>query len=127
MVVSVACPARRPLQMSLQPMIRTTLRFAVVLSAFAMAVASAPSAVQAQECNVVVQSDDALRYLPHAIEVPRTCKDFTVTLTHSGRLPVLAMGHNWVLARPEFAPECRNCPRGLRDAAVPPCCRAEGQ
>ena len=85
--------------MTLQPMIRTTLRFAVVLSAFAMAVASVPSTAQAQECNVVVQSDDALRYLPHAIEVPRTCKDFTVTLTHSGRLPVLAMGHNWVLAK----------------------------
>jgi len=78
-------------------MIRTTLRFAVGLSAFAMAFAGAPSAAQAQGCNVVVQSDDALRYLPQAIEVPRTCKDFTVTLTHSGRLPVLAMGHNWVL------------------------------
>jgi len=85
--------------MTLKPMIRTTLRFAVGLSAFAMAFAGAPSDAQAQGCNVVVQSDDALRYLPQAIEVPRTCKDFTVTLTHSGRLPVLAMGHNWVLAK----------------------------
>ena len=85
--------------MTLKPMIRTTVHAAVALSALVLVFASTPSTAQAQGCNAVVQSDDALRYLPHAIEVPRACKDFTVTLTHSGRLPVLAMGHNWVLAK----------------------------
>lgn len=32
------------------------------------------------------------------MSVPATCKEVTVTLNHTGKLPVTAMGHNWVLA-----------------------------
>lgn len=76
-----------------------TAHYVFALTALLGVVMNAPSASHAQACNAVVQSDDALRYTPQSIEVPSTCKDFTVTLTHSGRLPVLAMGHNWVLAK----------------------------
>jgi azurin len=80
-------------------MTRMTARYVFALTALLGVVVNTPSTSHAQTCNAVVQSDDALRYTPQSIEVPSTCKDFTVTLTHSGRLPVLAMGHNWVLAK----------------------------
>lgn len=76
-----------------------TARYVFALTALLGVVVNSPSTSHAQTCKAVVQSDDALRYTPQSIEVPSTCKDFTVTLTHSGRLPVLAMGHNWVLAK----------------------------
>lgn len=76
-----------------------TARYVFALTALLGVVVNTPSTSHAQTCNAVVQSDDALRYTPQSIDVPSTCKDFTVTLTHSGRLPVLAMGHNWVLAK----------------------------
>ena len=80
-------------------MVRTNVYKVIALLALTIFFFSAPHASHAQACNAAVQSDDALRYTPQTIEVPRACKDFTVTLTHSGRLPLLAMGHNWVLAK----------------------------
>ena len=53
----------------------------------------------AAECSVAVEADDAMRFSPAQIEVPKTCETFTVKLTHTGRLPKLAMGHNWVLVK----------------------------
>lgn len=80
-------------------MTRMTAHYVFAITALLGVAANMPRTAYAQTCNAVVQSDDALRYTPQSIEVPSTCKDFTVTLTHSGRLPVLAMGHNWVLAK----------------------------
>ncbi len=54
---------------------------------------------QALDCNITLQTDDALRFLPSHIVVPAQCKDFTVKLTHTGHLPPLAMSHNWVLTK----------------------------
>ena len=54
---------------------------------------------RANDCKVTLQTDDALRFNPSHITVPATCKDFTVTLTHTGHLPPLAMSHNWVLTK----------------------------
>jgi azurin len=67
--------------------------FIAVLLSFAAGLAVA------QGCATTIESDDALRYDPNSIEIPRNCKTFTVTLKHTGRLPKLAMGHNWVLAK----------------------------
>ena len=53
----------------------------------------------AQDCATTIESDDALRYDPNIIEIPLACKTYTITLKHTGRLPKLAMGHNWVLAK----------------------------
>lgn len=53
----------------------------------------------AEDCAVTVESNDTLQFIPNKIEVSRTCQRFTVTLKHTGRLPKLAMGHNWVLAK----------------------------
>lgn len=57
---------------------------------------SAP--LMAAECSTTVEASDAMQYSQKAITVPKTCKSFTVTLKHTGKLPKTAMGHNWVLA-----------------------------
>lgn len=64
-----------------------------------LALALSGSLAAAQNCATTIESDDALRFTPEKIEIPLACKTFTVTLKHTGRLPKLAMGHNWVLAK----------------------------
>jgi azurin len=51
----------------------------------------------AESCSIDVDSTDSMRFDTNSIEVSKTCKEFTVNLTHSGKLPKTAMGHNWVL------------------------------
>lgn len=53
----------------------------------------------AAECATTVEASDAMQYNQKTITVPKTCKSFTVTLKHTGKLPKTAMGHNWVLAQ----------------------------
>jgi azurin len=65
----------------------------------ALALFLASSLAVAQHCATTIESDDALRFTPEKIEIPLACKTFMVTLKHTGRLPKLAMGHNWVLAK----------------------------
>ncbi|MGH8157639.1 MAG: azurin [Rhodanobacter sp.] len=54
--------------------------------------------LMAAECSTTVEANDAMQYNQKTITVPKTCKSFTVTLKHTGKLPKTAMGHNWVLA-----------------------------
>lgn len=61
-----------------------------------LGLASTP--LMAAECTTTVIGNDAMQYNVHQITVPKTCKTFKVTLKHSGKLPVTAMGHNWVLS-----------------------------
>jgi azurin len=51
----------------------------------------------AADCSTTIEGNDAMQFNQKAIEVPKTCKQFTVTLKHTGKLPKAAMGHNWVL------------------------------
>lgn len=53
----------------------------------------------ADTCTTTLEANDAMQFSQKAIEVPKTCKQFTVTLKHTGKLPRTAMGHNWVLTR----------------------------
>jgi azurin len=53
----------------------------------------------ASNCSTTVEANDAMQFNTRSIEVPKTCKQFTVTLKHTGKLPKTAMGHNWVLTR----------------------------
>lgn len=52
----------------------------------------------AQGCSVTVDSNDSMQFDVDSIEISKSCDEFTVTLTHSGELPVDSMGHNWVLS-----------------------------
>jgi len=51
----------------------------------------------AAECTVDIDSTDQMTYDTNAVEISKSCQQFTVNLTHSGQLPKNVMGHNWVL------------------------------
>ena len=53
----------------------------------------------AAECAVTVDSTDQMSYNTKEITIDKSCKTFTVNLTHSGSLPKNVMGHNWVLSK----------------------------
>jgi azurin len=61
----------------------------------------ASTQVSAAECAVDVDSTDQMTFDTKAIQVPKSCKTFTVNLKHSGQLSKAVMGHNWVLSRTE--------------------------
>lgn len=69
-----------------------SLALSVLLSTFTCA-------AMAEECSVTVTSNDAMHYDTKAITVSSACKEFTVNLTHAGKLPKNVMGHNWVLSK----------------------------
>jgi azurin len=60
---------------------------------------AAPSWAASAACSATVEANDAMQFNTKNIEVPKTCKQFTVTLKHTGKLPKAAMGHDWVLSR----------------------------
>jgi azurin len=72
---------------------RTTLATAALLGAFA----AVPYAHAADPCTLEISGNDLMQYDKPELSAPATCKEITVTLHHSGKLPKEAMGHNWVL------------------------------
>jgi azurin len=53
----------------------------------------------AADCAVEVEASDAMQFNTKAIEISKTCKEFTVTLKHTGALPKSIMGHNLVITK----------------------------
>ena len=51
----------------------------------------------AADCKATVESTDAMQFTTKALTVPAACKQFVVTVTHTGKLPRKVMGHNFVL------------------------------
>jgi len=68
---------------------------AVAVSLLTLASAS----VFAAECSVTVESTDQMSYTSKEFTVDKSCKEFTVKLTHSGKLPKNVMGHNLVISK----------------------------
>ncbi|EKE76164.1 azurin [Gallaecimonas xiamenensis] len=66
---------------------------------FGLLLALGTPAVMADECATVVEGNDAMQFNVKEITVPASCKSFTVTLKHVGKLPKNTMGHNWVLSQ----------------------------
>ena len=67
-------------------------------AALALALA-ASSSVFAADCTAEIDSNDAMQFNKTTMTIPLSCKDFTVTLKHPGKLPKAAMGHNWVATK----------------------------
>ena len=59
----------------------------------------ASSQLLAAECSVDVDSTDQMSFSTKDIAIDKSCKTFTVNLSHSGSLPKNVMGHNWVLSK----------------------------
>lgn len=53
----------------------------------------------AANCEVTIESNDAMQFNTKEMVVDKTCEKFTVHLKHTGKLPKAAMGHNWVLTK----------------------------
>ncbi|HSM11880.1 MAG TPA: azurin [Lysobacter sp.] len=53
----------------------------------------------AADCKVTVESTDAMQFTTKSLIVPASCKQFTITLKHTGKLPRNVMGHNLVLGK----------------------------
>ena len=70
--------------------INLTLLLGALLAAPAMAAAP---------CDATIEANDAMQFNKASISVPASCKQFTVNLKHTGKLPKTAMGHNWVLSK----------------------------
>ena len=51
------------------------------------------------DCKATIDSDDAMKYDPKEITVPSSCKQFSITLKHNGKMPAAAMGYNVVIAK----------------------------
>ncbi|HYQ39770.1 MAG TPA: azurin [Pseudomonas sp.] len=68
-----------------------------ILVAVLLAALSPP--LWAASCSVDIEASDRMAFSTNAIEVSRSCREFTVNLHHSGHLESTLMGHNWVLAR----------------------------
>lgn len=69
-------------------------KYALALSAVLMAGAQF---AQADECSFTLNSNDAMQFDQKSITVNKSCKEFTLNLVHTGKLPKTVMGHNWVL------------------------------
>lgn len=48
-------------------------------------------------CAVDIEGNDMMQFNVSSISVPSSCAEFTINLTHTGRLPEAAMGHNVVV------------------------------
>ena len=82
-----------PLKEDAMTLMRNTLATAAVLGALA----AAPCAHAADPCKLEISGNDLMQYDKPELSAPATCKQVTVTLHHTGKLPREAMGHNWVL------------------------------
>ena len=58
----------------------------------------------AADCAVTVEGNDQMQFNVKNIEVPKSCKSYTVTLKHVGKMPKSSMGHNMVLTTTAAAP-----------------------
>jgi azurin len=50
-------------------------------------------------CKLEISGNDAMQYDKKELSVAADCTQVELTLTHSGKLPAAAMGHNWVLVK----------------------------
>jgi len=60
---------------------------------------SAASAFGAKNCEFTVEGNDQMKFNVSEITVDSTCAEVKVTLKHVGKLPKMALGHNWVLTK----------------------------
>jgi len=56
-----------------------------------------PVYAHADPCKLEISGNDQMQYDKHELWVSDSCKEVTLTLHHTGKLPKEAMGHNWVL------------------------------
>jgi azurin len=71
----------------------------VAAAALAVAASGLSALAAAAECEITINTGDTLSYDTTAINIDPACDEFTVHLTHTGKLAKNVMGHNWVLSK----------------------------
>jgi azurin len=80
------------------PAAATTAGMPAAPMAAAPAATDKPAAV-VNDCATEIEGNDAMQYNVSSIVVPASCKDFKITLKHTGTMPVTAMGHDVVITK----------------------------
>lgn len=82
--------------MSAKKLLSNTL----VSASFAMLIVGASMQAQAADsCAVNVESTASMAYNTKSIDVPKSCKKFTINLKNTGTLAKAVMGHNVVITK----------------------------
>ena len=63
--------------------------------------ASTAAAPAAGNCATTVESNDNMQFNTKDLQVSKACKEFTITLKHTGTQPKSGMGHNIVISKAE--------------------------
>ena len=63
--------------------------------------ADSAAAPAAGNCATTVESNDNMQFNTKDIQISKACKEFTITLKHTGTQPKSGMGHNIVISKAE--------------------------
>ena len=96
-----AKPAEAPAASEAAPAETTAPADAAPASEAAPADAAAAAAPAAGNCATTVEANDAMQFNTKEIQVSKACKEFTITLKHTGTQPKTSMGHNIVIGKAE--------------------------
>ncbi|HEY0178112.1 MAG TPA: azurin [Dokdonella sp.] len=66
---------------------------------FALGLLAGASSALAADCSAELEGNDMMQYNKNEIDVPKSCKEFTINLKHPGSLAKAMMGHNVVIAK----------------------------
>jgi len=69
----------------------------VLLVASVLLAGVAPAHAAGGLCKLAISANDLMQYDKKELKAAADCSVIQVTLTHTGKLPASAMGHNWVL------------------------------
>jgi azurin len=85
-------------EMMTMRLIRQVLASAALIGA-AVVLPTAANAANAADkvCKLAISGNDLMQYDKTELVVAADCTSVELTLTHTGKLPKEAMGHNWVL------------------------------
>lgn len=59
---------------------------------------AASGLAHAENCEINLKTGDEIKYDQPSVTVSSLCKTITIRLTHTGKLPAQAMGHNVVIS-----------------------------
>ena len=78
---------------------RSVLVAAAVLAVAQGLFAAAPAEAAPKVCKLEIAGNDMIQFDKKELKVAADCTEVEVVLKHTGKLPVTAMGHNWVLTK----------------------------
>lgn len=71
----------------------------ILSSSIALVALAVSGQAFAAGCEVNLEVTTAMAYTTKSIDVPKTCKDFTINLKADGTMPKAVMGHNVVITK----------------------------